>query len=215
MNNLHSKIKKTNALKSFAADNITYTESGFFAFDEPLEGIESEEFYKYAFSLKTEQISPVIQTSKGVYILRVIQKKDSYIPELAEAKPKAEEALKLIKAKEEAKNKTEDYKNKIDGYLQNDPAINLKRPRELLGVELKTTPAFKRDQTIPDTDIDKSILNSAFELKPNQISSALGGVKDFFIIEPDKFTGIDQEKFKQDKETYSKDLIEKKKTKYL
>lgn len=211
MNNIHSKIKKSSELKSLAGNNVIHKESGFFAFDEPLEGIESDEFYKYAFSLKAEQISPVIQTSKGVYVLRVIQKKDSYIPELVEAKPKAEEALKLIKAKEEAKNKTEDYKNKIDGYLQNDPAINLKKAAELLGVELKTTPAFKRDQTIPDTDIDKSILNSAFELKPNQISSALGGAKGFFIIEPDKFTGIDQEKFKQDKETYSKDLIEKKK----
>lgn len=211
MNNLHSKIKKTSALKSFAADNITYTESGFFAFDEPLEGIESEEFYKYCFNLKIGQISPVIPTSQGVYILRIIQKKDSYIPELAEAKPKAEEALKLIKAKEEARKKAEDYRNKIDGYLKNDQAINLKKAAELLGVELKTTPAFKRDQAIPDTDIDKNILNSAFELKPNQISSALGGAKSFFIIEPDKFTGIDQEKFKQDKETYSQDLIEKKK----
>ena len=212
MNNIHSKIKKTNELKSLAAENkITHNESGFFASDEPLEGIESEEFYKYAFSLGAGQISPVIKTLKGVYILKVIQKKDPYIPELAEARPKAEEALKLIKAKEEARKKTEDYKNKIDGYLRNDPAINLKKAAELLGVELKTTPAFKRDQAIPDSDIDISVLNSAFELKPSEISPILEDAKSSFIIEPDKFTGIDQEKFKQDKTTYSDSLLERKK----
>ncbi|MDO8747631.1 MAG: peptidylprolyl isomerase [Candidatus Omnitrophota bacterium] len=211
MNNLYPKIKKSNDLKSSASGDITYRQSGFFAVDEPVENIESEEFYKYCFNLKAGQISPVIHTAQGVYILRVTQKKDFYIPELAEAKPKAEEALKLIKAKEEAKNKTEDYKNKIDGYLQNDPAINLKKAAELLGVELKTTPAFKRDQTIPDMDIDKSILNSAFDLKPGEISPILEDAKSSFIIEPDKFTGIDQDKFKQDKATYSDNLLERKK----
>src|SRR3989338_1571006 len=197
MNNIHSKIKKTNDLKSLAGDNVIHKESGFFASYEPLEGIESEEFHKYAFSLGAGQVSPVIKTLKGVYILKVIQKKDPYIPELTEARPKAEEALKLIKAKEEAKKKTEDYKNKINGYLRNDPAINLKKAAELLGVELKTTTAFKRDQAIPDSDID--------------ISPILEDAKSSFIIEPDKFTGIDQEKFKQDKTTYSDSLLERKK----
>ena len=211
MNNIHSKIKKTNDLKSLAGDNVINKESGFFASDEPLEGIESEEFHKYAFSLGAGQVSPVIKTLKGVYILKVIQKKDPYIPELTEARPKAEEALKLIKAKEEAKKKTEDYKNKINGYLRNDPAINLKKAAELLGVELKTTPAFKRDQAIPDSDIDISVLNSAFKLKPGEISPILEDAKSSFIIEPDKFTGIDQEKFKQDKTTYSDSLLERKK----
>ena len=212
MNNLHPKIKKTNDLKSLAAENkITHNESSFFASDEPLEGIESEEFYKYAFSLGAGQVSPVIKTLKGVYILKVIQKKDPYIPELTETRPKAEEALKLIKAKEEARKKAEDYRNKIDGYLKNDQAINLKKAAELLGVELKTTPAFKRGQAIPDADIDLSVLNSAFELKPGEISPILEGTKSIFIVEPDKFTGIDQEKFKQDKAAFSENLLEKKK----
>ncbi len=211
MNNIHSKIKKSSELKSLAGDNVIHKESGFFASDEPLEGIESEEFYKYAFSLGAGQVSPVIKTLKGVYILKVLQKKDPYIPELTEARPKAEEALKLIKAKEEAVKKAEDYRNKIDGYLKNDQAINLKKAAELLGVELKTTPAFKRDQAIPEADIDISVLNSAFTLKPGEISPILEGAKSIFIVEQDKFTGIDQEKFKQDKETFSDNLLERKK----
>ncbi|MEK6564331.1 MAG: SurA N-terminal domain-containing protein [Candidatus Omnitrophota bacterium] len=211
MNNIHSKIKKSSELKSLAGDNVIHKESGFFASDEPLEGIESEEFYKYAFSLGAGQVSPVIKTLKGVYILKVIRKKDPYIPELTETRPKAEEALKLIKAKEEARKKAEDYRNKIDGYLKNDQAINLKKAAELLGVELKTTPAFKRGQAIPDADIDLSVLNSAFELKPGEISPILEGAKSIFIVEPDKFTGIDQEKFKQDKAAFSENLLEKKK----
>ncbi|HAH22145.1 MAG TPA: hypothetical protein DCL49_14755, partial [Candidatus Omnitrophica bacterium] len=39
----------------------------------------------------------------------------------------------------------------------------------------------------------------------------LEDAKSSFIIEPDKFTGIDQEKFKQDKTTYSDSLLERKK----
>ena len=207
----YPNIKASRELKDAAQGNISYHKTGFFALNETVDGIVSEEFYKTCFGLKEGGLSPVIQTEKGVYVLRVLKKKDSYIPTLEEIKAKAEEALKLEKAEAQAKKKIEEYKNKIEEARKNDSTINLKKAGELLGVEVKTSPAYKRNQPLADLTLSQEIRNRAFELKPNQISDSLNGASVYYLIEQDKFTPIDEAKFKQEKETYAKNLLEEKK----
>lgn len=206
----YANIKNAQKLKEAAKGKISYHRPEPFSLNETVDGIGSEEFYKYCFSLKEGQTSPLIQADKGVYVLRIIQKKDSYIPPLEEIKTKVEETIKLEKAKVEAKNKAEEYRNKIDGYLKDDSSMNLKKAGELLGVEVKTTPAFSRDQALTDIEISLGLRNQAFGLGPNRISGVLNEALAYYIIEQDKLTPIDQEKFKQDKEAYGKNLLEEK-----
>lgn len=208
---LYPKLKSTAQLKDIAQANITYQQTDFFSFYEPIEKIESFEFNKWAFQLREKQTSPIIQTPKGVYVLRVMQKRDSYIPDFQEVKEKVIEALKTDKAKEAAKKQIQEYKNKIDEYIKNNPKANLKEAAKPLGLEVKTTAQFKRGKALKDSDLNQQIQNTAFTLKPGQISDALEADFAYFLIEQEKLVGIDEEKFKEEKETYGKDLLEKKK----
>lgn len=207
----YPNIKNSKELKDAAVGSITYHKPETFSFNEPVDAIVSPEFYEYCFSLKEGQTSPVIQTEKGVYVLRVLKKNDSYVPALEQVKAKAEEALKLEKAKEEAKNKIEAHKNQINEYLKTKPSLSLKKAGELLKVEVKTTPQFKLTETIPGIELSQEIRNAAFALKPGQISAILSSPSAFFLIEQDKLTAIDEEKFKKEKDTYRKKLLEEKK----
>lgn len=209
---LYPKIKNAADLKSIAGGDIAYGQTGFFSFYEPALDIESLEFNKWAFQLKEKQTSPVIQTAQGVYVLRVLKKKDSYIPDFPEVKDKALEALKAEKAKETAKIRTQEYKNKIEEYMKNNPGKGLKEAGKELGLEVKTTEQFKRAELpAADSEISQRIQNTAFSLKPGQISDALETDSAYFLIEQEKLTGIDEEKFKNEKEAFAKDFLEKKK----
>ncbi|TAN61154.1 hypothetical protein EPN16_03840 [bacterium] len=210
---LYPKIKNAPELKNNAQGDITYGQTGFFSFYEPALDIESLEFNKWAFQLREKQTSPVIQTAQGVYVLRVIKKRDSYIPDFAEVKDKALEALKVEKAKEIAKSRAQEYKNKIEEYIKQNPGKGLKEAAKELGLEVKTTEQFKRAKPLEDEDsgINRQIQNIAFSLKPGQISEALETDTAYFLIEQDKLTGIDEEKFKEEKETFTTEFLGKKK----
>ena len=194
-------IKNAQDFKNITLKDYIHRQTDFFSQEETTDDIYSEEFYKYAFSLKENQASPIIDTSKGAYILKVIQKRDTYIPVLEEIKPKVEAALKLEKAKEGARKKIEEYRG----------ASDLKAAAKALNLRVKTTAEFKRGEPIPDIGMAEEISNAAFNLKPGEISPVLAYQDSFFLISQEKFTPIDETKFKEEKEKYREDLLEKKK----
>lgn len=210
---LYPKIKNAADLKTIAGGAIAYGQTGFFSFYEPALDIESPEFNKWAFQLREKQTSPVIQTAQGAYVLRVLKKRDSYIPDFAEVKDKVLEALKAEKAKEIAKSRTREYKNKIEEHMKQNPGKGLKEAGKELGLEVKTTEQFKRAKPLDDEDsgINRQIQNIAFSLKAGQISDTLETDTAYFLIEQDKLTGIDEEKFNKEKETFTKEFLDKKK----
>ena len=117
----------------------------------------------------------------------------------------------MEKAQALAKNKGEEYKKKIDELITLQPALSLKDIASLLKTELKTTPEFKRNQPIEGIAMSQKITEAAFTLKPKEISGLIEADSSFFIIEQEKMVDIDQEKFKQEKESYREKLLERKK----
>ncbi|MBK5275745.1 MAG: SurA N-terminal domain-containing protein [Desulfuromonadales bacterium] len=63
---------------------------------------------KKAFELKQGELGGPVETSKGIYIIKVKERKDSVVPPLAEIKAAVELKAKAIKAAELAKKKAED-----------------------------------------------------------------------------------------------------------
>ena len=204
-------IKNAQDFKNITLKDYIHRQSGFFSREETVDDIYSEEFYKYAFSLKENQASPIIDTSKGAYVLKVIQKRDTYTPALEEIKTKVEAALKLEKAKEEARKKIEEYRNNINESLNKKTASDLKEAVKPLNLQVKSTAEFKRGEPIPDIGMAEEIINAAFNLKTGEISPVLAYQDNFFLISQEKFTPIDEAKFKEEKEKYREDLLEKKK----
>ena len=160
-----------------------------------------------------EQVKIGDDELKDYYRKNALQfkKKDSNITDFQEVKEDIRNTLSQEKAKGEARKKMEEYKNKIDDYLKNNPESDFKEAAKTLGLEVKTTLQFKRGESPTDTQLDEEIRYAAFGLKPGQISGILETSSHFYLIEQDKFTGIDEEKFKQEKETYRKNLLEEKK----
>lgn len=135
----------------------------------------------------------------------------SFIPDFEEVKGDIRKTLESRKAKGEAKKKIEELKNQIDEVLKKEPNLTLKEMAPRFAVELKTTPQFKRFEPLAESEITPQIQLAAFNLKPNQISGILESPGAYFLIEQETFIGIDEEKFKQEKETHQKNLLEEKK----
>lgn len=138
-------------------------------------------------------------------------KNSSFIPDFEEVKGEIRKTLESRKAKGKAKKKIEELKNQIDEILKKEPNLTLKEMASSFGVELKTTPQFKRFEPIAESDIPPQIQLAAFNLKPGEISGILESPSAYFLIEQETFIGIDEEKFKQEKETHQKNLLEEKK----
>lgn len=208
----YQRIKNAKDLKSLVQEPLIYKQTGFFSSDEPIEAIGfSANFSLYAFSLKENETSPIIQTPQGAYVLRVLEKKQPYILGFNEVKEKIKTALIEGKSLQEAKNKIQEYKNRIDTESKNDPAFDLKKAAALLGAEVKSSGLFKRSGRIADINDSKAIIDEAFKLKPKQISGIIATPQGYFIIEQDKFANIDEAKFKAEKEAYSKKILDQKK----
>lgn len=135
----------------------------------------------------------------------------SLIPDFEEIKENIRETLRSGKAKDEAKKRIQGYKNQIDEVLKKEPNLTLKEMASRFGVELKTTAQFKRFEPLAESGITPQIQLAAFNLKPGEISALLESPGAYFLIEQGTFTGIDEEKFKQEKETHQKNLLEEKK----
>ena len=73
-------IKNAQDFKNITLKDYVLRQTDFFPRKETTDDIYSEEFYKYAFSLKENQPSPIIDTSKGAYVLKVIQKERPIYP---------------------------------------------------------------------------------------------------------------------------------------
>ena len=135
----------------------------------------------------------------------------SFIPDFEEVKEEIREILKLRKAKDEAKKRIQGYKNQIDEVLKKEPNLTLKEMASRFAVELKTTPQFKRFEPLAESGITPQIQLAAFNLKPGEISALLESPSAYFLIEQGTFIGIDEEKFKQERETHQKNFLEEKK----
>lgn len=73
--------------------------SGFFSRHEGLPDVGPvEEFYNSAFSLPLREVSPVIEGPHGYFLLRVMQKREPSVPDLASVSSSVEKILKERKA---------------------------------------------------------------------------------------------------------------------
>ncbi|MDP2939679.1 MAG: SurA N-terminal domain-containing protein [Candidatus Omnitrophota bacterium] len=197
------------ALKFF----LPIKETGFFSQEGPIPTIGwSNEFLKTAFRLKLHEICPALETPKGIYILKLKEKKDSYIPTLAEAEPDVKKILTSKKAIEIAGAKAKEALEKIKKIYQTARRIDFVRLSKLLSLELKNTPLFKYGDYIPNIGVAKEFQEAAFKLKDSKskMSDIIALTQGFCILKLEDYQKIDEKKFVQEKEEFRKVLLEKK-----
>jgi peptidyl-prolyl cis-trans isomerase D len=84
-------------------------ETGLFAANAPAAALVGEAaVLKKVFELKQGELGGPVETPKGIYIIKLKERKDSVVPPLAEIKTVIEQKAKIVKSLDLAKKKAED-----------------------------------------------------------------------------------------------------------
>ncbi len=137
-----------------------------------------KEFEEATFSLKPGQISGLIKTIYGIHILKVLDKQTAHLQSFDEVKETLRDALE--KQTREAAEQA--LATKIAGELKASPqAFGVVAKNA--GLEVKETPLFRYNQTVPDFGSSESFFNLAFELREGEVGPPLAVPKGLAIIQ--------------------------------
>lgn len=214
-NLIYSELKKGADFEKAGKDfSIQVKETGLFSRQGPITDIGwSNEFLEASFSLKQNEISQPLTTSKGVYILKLKEKKDSYIPGLREAEKDVRKILIAKKSLELAEAKAKETLEKINKIFKGSKKIDFVKLSKILGLEIKNTSLFKYGEYIPAIGVAKEFRDAAFALKnkESKISDIVSLPQGFCILKLEEYQGIDEKKFASEKEGFKTGLLDKKK----
>ncbi|MDD4909582.1 MAG: SurA N-terminal domain-containing protein [Candidatus Omnitrophica bacterium] len=218
MREISSKVSENDDLKKAAEENnLRIKETGFISTQEPIPGIGfSPNVFEEISRLKKGRVSGAIPTAVGVYILKIKDRKENYLPPFEEIKNKVRETLIYDLAKEEAREKLAECLQKIDKFKEGKKDIDLGRMADEFGLKKGNTEPFGRDSYIPEIGNYKGFWEAAFNLKKKgEISPLLETPSGFYVLKLNEFIGVDEGKFAKEKEAFSKRLLEEKKEKFF
>ena len=98
-------------LKEYASLNeVAYNTTGFFSKDKPASVVKSDrELTDSLFSLEKNDVTELVEINNDYFIIQVVDKKESYLPQLDEVYPSVESDYVDYMALENAKTEAEKY----------------------------------------------------------------------------------------------------------
>jgi len=211
---------KAKNLEETAKENsVLIKETGFFARQGPIPHIGwFPEIQKKAFKLKVGERSELIKSNmdfiNGYYIIRLKEKKPSYVPGLEEVKEKIETILKEESILRLAGKEADRLRRKIleitstDNIGFEDAARKIRhKPRE--------TESFARNGYIQGLGMAKEIGESSFTANPGEVSPVKRTRAGFCIFTVIEVVPADEKSFIKEKTEFTKKTLEAKKMKVL
>ena len=175
---IHKSAEKASDLAAIAAKhNATVTRSEFFSRENhnlPEIGM-APEFFNQAFALNDNELSAPINTFEASYLLIVVGRIPPYIPELSEIRDKVTKAVALEKKRTATANKFAELKTKLG--MEKD----LESIAKELEMEVRHTPFFGWDDSLPGIGNIKSIKEAVFKLDPGQTTAEKFRKRHFLI----------------------------------
>lgn len=166
---IHNEAKQEGNLDKAAENHQLQTaETGFFSRKEHLipEIGNQPEFFNTAFSLEINKVGEPIMTPEVSYVLKVIEEKPKYIPDLGEVKEKVEDALKESNDESATLKKFEELKESLEKKK------DLEKTTKGYDLSIRNTPFFSKSESIPGIGNISEIKEKAFSMKPGEFSSA-------------------------------------------
>lgn len=213
-------LDKTKSFEEVAKDNsISIKETGFFSSEGPIPHIGwFPEIQASAFKLNVGERSGLIKSNmglaKGYYIIKIKEKKPSYIPNFDEVKEKVENILKEEKALKLASKEAERLRKKIIGLIKN-KNLTFEQAASKTLHNPKYTEPFTRNGYMPGLGSASELGEAAFNAQPGNISPVIKTRAGFCIFSGAEITPIDEEKFKKEKDEFAKKALEAKKLQVL
>ncbi|NQT00288.1 MAG: SurA N-terminal domain-containing protein [Candidatus Omnitrophica bacterium] len=187
-------------------------ETGFFGPQQVIPEIGlSYEFLTTAFSLKVGEISNVIETPKGYFIIKVKEKKESYVPPLDEVRAEIETAVMRQKSWELAKQEGQKILEQLKSLIEEEEGnFKFNKAVQKLSLEVAETEQFSRSSYISGIGQSSGFSKAAFRLTPGAISELISIPNGYCILSLKEIVPIEEEKFTQNQEEFSKSLLARK-----
>jgi len=195
-----SQTYQSGDLVGYAEKNgLKVHETDFFAEGEPIDGIGiNRDFSDSAFLLKIGEISPIVNVGKSYLILKLIDRKESYLPTLEAIEDKVVKLAREEKAREIAREKAEQLLRELTSGTPMDKIA----AREHLTLEETGFFARKSGFIISKIGSSEELSKEAFSLTSHRPfpQKVYGIGKYFFIVALKEKEEVDQGKFQSQKD---------------
>jgi peptidyl-prolyl cis-trans isomerase D len=148
-----------------AANDLGIKETGLFSANTAIDGIgKVAEISQAALTLKEGELARPVQTTQGVFLFMLKQRKASHLPELSEVKPQVEQAYRS----EQAQTLTKELADKLLA-LASDKKILTEAAKEMK-LTIEESGEFSRSSGffIPRIGTSQELAETAFSLTPEE-----------------------------------------------
>ena len=182
-----------------------------FGIREPIAGVpSSSEIADAAFALHAGELSKVLETPDGYYLVTLIRQVPSRELSAEEAAPKIRQVLRGLEAKRLAKESAENLFASVQELAMAkspDPLTPIAREA---GLEVNRTDLIKRTSDVGRYGNAALLLGGTFELDAGQVGGPWGSGRGWVITQLLERTPIDQAQFAKAKDTLKGQLVERK-----
>ena len=184
--------------------DIASSTTDYFSADRPVYFLEGQtKTLDMIFSLQTNEVSDAIELNNEFYIMQVTDKKNSYLPAIEEVSAQVEEEYKSYLAIQKAKAAAEEYLSKLNG------GSDWNTLAQERGKTPQATDFFTRLASPEEIDYTEGLQSAAFKLSQHKRypDSVFENDTGAIVIRWEGEKGIDEEKFKEEKGTYTTGII--------
>jgi len=198
---INKNISSANLQTVASALGSKITDTQLFTAKNPPDNLASEEaLLKKAFMLKQGEMAGPIETGKGIYAVKLKERKPAEVPPLTQIKSTVEVKAKLEKAKELAAKKAEET---IASLAKNPGTAKMQ----------STTPfTFNEQGSIPGIGMSKDLMDAAFALTTAAPlpKSAVKIENKWIVFRLKSRTAASNDEFQKTKEEMKKQILPKK-----
>jgi len=193
-------------------EDISVQTTDFFTKEEgPAAVPAAKGFAEAAFKLPEMDVSDIKELGDSFYLIQVIDKQDSQIPELEAVRDKVTRDWKHQEQKEAARTAAAEFLETVKSMG------SIKDAGEKADIEINTTDFFNRNKSIPDIGRDQALIESAFDLSAGDPfpKEPVDGRKGFYVI---GFAGKqmpEPDAFEKEKPSVVRKLMNQKQSQYM
>jgi peptidyl-prolyl cis-trans isomerase D len=193
------KGKLAEAAKGYS---LEAKESAFFSRKEGVVEIpNSFAITENAFQLKVGKVSSPIILSNGYAVIKLLEKKDSYMPKFDEVKDEVEKDFRIEGSERLAQQKIHTIKEKLTS-----PEVFAIIAEEN-HIKVKSTDLFTYDQQVPQLGSSTQFFHEAFALKPDQVSKVIPLDNGYVIFRVEEKIEAKVSEFEEKKEELRAQLL--------
>ncbi|RJP61892.1 MAG: peptidyl-prolyl cis-trans isomerase [Candidatus Auribacter fodinae] len=194
-----------------AESGIEVKETGFFSspYDIPGVGV-SQEFRQSAFEVDAFNISQIVETDKGYYLVSPIERRSGVIPNLTDVLDAVERAYKRDKALELASADAVQASSAIKTAMANEK-VTFAEAAEKAGYKAETSTAFSRRSPDPILGYDPELGNTLFVQKEGAVTDPVNTSNGVLVAHILKYETPTREEFDAKKDDVLKQFSFEKK----